>query len=361
MGFPMGMQSTTFETKEASQSAQTIKVLIVDDAAFMRKAILDIVQDDAKIEVVGSARNGQEALEQIVHLRPDVVTLDIDMPVMDGLTTIRHIMIKHPTAIVVLSSLACDGRITFDALRLGVVDFMPKPSGAVSPDIDRSKRQLIDRIKIASEVNLANIRRVRIPQWHEKQEAGRAVLEYLVVVGTTLGGPNTIIRLLSNLTPRLPAAIVVIMEISPKIIAEFLRRFDMLVPWEVCEAQDGMPLRQGICYFSPSCKTVRIQTDADGTIGLRVSPGDDEPLNQLFVSAADVFRSRTVGVLLTGVGSDGADGLNHIRKSGGVTIAQNTKTCVYPNLTENAISQGTVDMVLDESELPQKITALIME
>ncbi|MEA1922875.1 MAG: chemotaxis protein CheB [Pseudomonadota bacterium] len=341
-----------------------IKVLIVDDAAFMRKAILNMLEDDAQIEVVGTACNGQEGLEKIEELHPDVVTLDIDMPVMDGITSIRHIMIKSPVPVVVLSSLFSDGAITFDALRLGVVDFIPKPSGAVSTDIDRSRQHLIDRIKLASEVNLANIRRVRLPQWERDKDLDRygyQPLDYLLALGTTLSGPNPVIRLLANLPPTLPAAVVVVVEMSPKILSAFVKRFDMLVPWEICEARDGMQLKQGVCYISSCQKSVRVQTLANGTICLNETENKDEPLNQLFASAADVFQQNTVGILLTGIGTDGADGFAHIQKFSGVTMAQDTQTCVYPNLTDNAIKQGTVNKVLDESKLPQAIISIMTE
>ena len=356
-----------FETNPAKKSDppaenRIIRVLIVDDAAFMRKAISSMLEDDPQIEVVGTASNGQEGLEQIEKLRPDVITLDIDMPVMDGITSIRHIMIKSPVPVVVLSSLFSDGAITFDAMRLGVVDFIPKPSGAVSTDIDRSRKHLIDRIKLASEVNLGNIRRVRLP----RTESGNNLehyayrpLDYILALGTTLSGPNTIIRLLAALPPTLPAAVVVSLEMSPKVLSAFVERFDALVNWEICKAADGMPLKQGCCYISSAQNNIRVQTEADGTISLRQAEIDKEPLNQLFTSAADVFQQNTIGILLTGIGTDGADGCAYIQKLSGVTMAQNTQTCVYPNLTDNAIKQGCVNSILDETALPQAIISVM--
>ncbi|MBL0714134.1 MAG: chemotaxis protein CheB [Desulfosarcina sp.] len=345
---------------------EEINVLIVDDAAFMRKAIVDVLNCDTQISIIGTARNGQEGLEQIKALQPDVVTLDIDMPIMDGLTSIRHIMIESPVPIVVLSSLFSDGAITFDALRLGVVDFIPKPSGAVSTDINQSRQQLIDRIKLASAVNLDNVRRVRLMRGdsggtHANFSAryGYHPLEYLLTLGTTLSGPNTVIRLLASLPPTLPAAIVAVQEISPKIVGAFVKQFDASVPWRIREARDGMAIEQGTCYISSCQDAVRIQTHTDGTPCLHVVGSAEEPLNMLFASAAEIFQQNTVGVLLTGIGNDGAEGFAHIRKLSGVTLAQDTQCCVYPNLTHNAIQRGTVDIVLDEIELPQAITSIM--
>jgi two-component system chemotaxis response regulator CheB len=343
--------------------AEEIKVLVVDDAAFMRKAIVDVLATDSQLSIVGTARNGQEGLDLIRALKPDVVTLDIDMPIMDGLTSIRHIMIESPVPIVVLSSLFSDGAITFDALRLGVVDFIPKPSGAVSTDIDQSRQQLIDRIKLASAVNLDNIRRVRLKRWdrqaHFSDLYGYHPLEYLLTLGTTLSGPNTVIRMLANLPPTLPAAVVAVQEISPKIIGAFVEQFDAAVPWRIREATDGMPIEQGTCYISSYQNAVRIGTNAEGTPCLQAVGAAEVPLDMLFSSAADVFQQNTVGVLLTGIGNDGAEGFSQIRKCAGVTLAQDTQCCVYPNLTHNAIRRGTVDIVLDEIELPRAITSIM--
>lgn len=340
-----------------------IKVLIVDDAAFMRKAVTGILEDDFGIEVLGSAKNGLEGLNKIKELRPDVITLDIDMPVMDGLTAIRHIMIESPVPIVVLSSLFSDGAITFEALRLGVVDFVPKPSGAASSDMKSAKQEVIDRIKLASEVNFENIRRVRLPRWDIKDRLsdryGFHPLDYIIAVGTTLTGPNTVIRLLSNLSPTLPAAIVVVQEISPRIISSFVKQFDEHVPWKVEMAQDDMLVEQGTCYISSNENSLSLQVNSEGDPCLKCGNGAHEPLNMLFSSASDVFHQNTIGVLLTGTGDDGAEGFAKIKRKSGVTIAQKSQSCVYPNLTQNAIRQGVVDVALDEVKLAGAIEQLM--
>jgi two-component system chemotaxis response regulator CheB len=342
---------------------EKISVLVVDDAAFMRKAVTEILESDDQIQVVDTARNGKDGLQKIKALHPDVVTLDIDMPIMDGLTTIRHLMIEAPVPIVVLSSLFSDGAITFDALRLGVVDFVPKPSGAISENIDRNRQQIIERIKIACSVNLSNIRRVRLPQWNAKEQLteryGFRPLDYLVAIGTSLSGPNTVIRLLTRLSPALPAAVVVVQEISPKIIASFVKKFDEHVPWRIEEARDGMPLEPGTCYISSNETSLSVNTNGNGSHHLQVAAKQDEPLNSLFVSAADAFRQNAIGLLLTGLGDDGARGFARIREQAGFTIAQEAECCVYPNLTHNAIARGVVDCVTDETRLAEKIEDLM--
>ena len=347
-----------------TETDSKIKVLVVDDAAFMRRAVADILSSDDGIEVVETARDGLDGLAKVEALRPDVITLDIDMPRMDGLTTIRHLMIEAPVPIVVLSSLAGDGAITFEALRLGVVDFVPKPSGAVSADIDQARQNLIDRVKMASAVNMHNIRRVQLlspPTDGEGEADGKAPLDYLVTLGTTLGGPNTVIRLISQLPPDLPAAVVVVQEIAPKVIDDFVRRFDEQVPWKVAVGRDGEVLQAGACYLSPLGAGLEVGTNAEGLPCLIAKGPSDEPLNALFTSAANVFHQNTVGVLLTGTGNDGADGLAQIQNASGVSMAQAVDTCVYPNLTDNAINLGVADVILEEPQLPEAITALMEE
>jgi len=340
-----------------------VKVLVVDDAAFMRRAVTQILEKDANIRVVGTAKNGLDCLEKVPQLRPDVITLDMDMPVMDGLTGIRHLMIKSPVPVVVLSSLFEDGDITFEAIRLGVVDFIPKPSGAISTNIDNSTQQIIDRTKLAQSVNLDNIRRVRIPRWsvedHLADRYGYRPLDYIIPIGTSLTGPNTIIRFIAGLSPALPAAVVVVQEISLKILSSFVKRFDQLMQWKIIEAKDNMIVEQGACYVSSNSKTLSFQMNEQGEVCLKVGEPTNTPLNHLFTSAAQLFQQNTIGILLSGVGDDGAEGFANIRRHGGLTIAQAIKCCVYPNLTENAIEKKVVDIVLNEKELPEAVAYAI--
>jgi len=342
---------------------EKIKVLVVDDAAFMVKAVSEILESDPDMEVVGSAKNGLEGLKKIKELHPDVITLDIDMPIMDGIKAIRHIMIESPVPVVVLSSLFADGSITFEALRLGVVDFVPKPSGSISQDISTAKQKIIDRIKLATSVNMENIRRVRLSKWDVKERLadryGFKPLDYVLAMGTTLTGPNTFIRLFSSLSPNIPATAIVVQEISPKILSSFVKKFDEHVPWKIEMAQNGAVLEQGTCYICSNENSLSIETDQRGSACMKVGGGVERPLDLLFSSAADIFKQNTVGVLLTGIGDDGAEGFTKIRERSGMTIAQSTDTCVYPNLTQNVIERGIVDIMADESDLVREIEAVV--
>lgn len=341
-----------------------IKVLVVDDTAIMRNAVTHILQADPAIQVLGSAKNGLDALDKIKFFRPDVITLDIDMPVMNGLSAIRHIMIESPLPIVVLSSLIRDGSVIFEALRLGVVDFVPKPSTALSMEINGVKRQITDRVKIAVSMTLENVRRVRLARkWNATERVESLYkfypLEYIIVMGTTLSGPNTVIRLLSKLSPTIPAAVVVHQEISPKVISSFVKEFDEHVPWKVEAAEHGSVVEQGTCYISSNEYSLSIRLNEKGEVCLNSGPGTDHPLDLLFSSAASIFRQNTVGVLLSGIGDDGAEGFAEIKKESGITMAKDVRCCVFPNLTDNAIKKGVVDITLDDSKLPGAIEAFM--
>ena len=341
----------------------TVKVLIVDDASFMVKALRDILESDSGIEVVGTAKNGKDALEKIKELNPDVVTLDVDMPVMDGIRAVRHIMIESPVPIVILSSLFSHGEITFEALRLGVVDFLPKPSGAISMDIHEQGHQIIERVKIAAAEKISNVHRVKLVEVDTRDQLSEKyrykTLDYVVAIGTTLGGPNTIIRLMSKLSPDLPAAVVIIQEISPNILPAFVEQFNKYTPWSVEVGRENVILEPGVCYICSCQEPMAVQTNQNHEPCLKVNHDLARPLDDLFSSATEVFEQNTIGLLLTGIGDDGQKGFACIKGKNGLTIAQNTETCAYPNLTQCAIENGVVDLVTSDSELHEQIELAI--
>jgi len=339
-----------------------ISVLIVDDAGFMVKALTDLLTSDMDIEVLSSARDGQEALVKIKELKPDVVTLDVDMPVMDGIHAIRHIMIESPVPIVMLSSLFEHGDVTFEALRLGVVDFLPKPSGAVSRDIQDVKYEVIERVKIAAAQHIKNVRRVRLRQWSESDAITDRYryqsLDYMIAVGTTLGGPNTVINLMSHLPPDLPASLIVVQELANGILPAFVEKFNTYTPWRVEQAVDNRVVEQGVCYISSYGQSFIVAMNDENVPVLKQADASGKAIDQLFSSVADVFGDHAIAVLLTGVGDDGKDGMANIKQEGGSTIAQSIETCVYPNLTQCAIELGVVDHIVNSDDLPARIQQL---
>lgn len=329
-----------------------IKVLVVDDSYFMRRIITEILESDPQLQVIGTASNGDEGLEKIKTLQPDVVTLDIDMPGMNGLSMIRHIMIHNPLPIVVFSSLFCYGDVTFDSLELGVVDFVPKPSGMVFEDKNYLCDIIIDRVKNASGVNIGNVRRgYAKPVLVNARRSSRALLEGIITIGAGLSGASSVIRLVSQLSPSFPAAAVAMIEIAPQVLPSFVKKFNERNYWKIELIEDGQAINPGVCYIGSHENATRIELDNFNAPCFRMEGKTEEPINTLFRSAADVFDSNTIGVLLAGLGNDGAAGFSHIQLCNGVTIAQNTNCCVFPNLTQNAINMGAVTHVVDEDYL----------
>lgn len=336
-----------------------IKVLVVDDSYFMRRVISEILEADPQLQVVGTASNGADGLEKIKYLQPDVVTLDIDMPGMNGMSVIRHIMIQCPVPVVVFSSLFCYGDVTLEALELGVVDFVPKPSGMVSEDKHHLRSIIIDRVKNASGVNMDNIRRVNTsPKLiHARGVFNKppACLDNMITIGAGLSGANSVMRLVSQLSPTLPAAIVAMLEIAPQILPSFVEKFNERVPWDIALIQEGQLIKPGVCYIGSTENAVRTGLDKDNAPCFHLEGKIADPLNTLFESCANIFNHNTIGVLLAGLGGDGAGGFSRIQICNGVTIAQDTNCCVFPNLTQNAIRMGSVTQVVEEDLLPVAI------
>jgi two-component system chemotaxis response regulator CheB len=341
-----------------------VKVLVVDDSYFMRRVIREILEGDSQIKVVGTSSNGEDCLKKIKLLQPDVVTLDIDMPGMSGMSVIRHIMIQSPVPIVVLSSLFCYGDVTFEALQLGVVDFVPKPSGMIYEYRGRLHNMIIDRVKNASSVNLNNVRRANIKQKQgDRQEAtrtGSTDLKKVITLGAGLSGANSVIRLAAQLSPTLPCAMVALLEIAPQVLPAFVEKFNQCVPWRIVLAEDGQRVEPGVCYIGSYQHAVRVALDRQGVPCIKKKKTVADPLDTLFKSSAEIFTSNTIGVLLNGLGGDGASGFLSIKAHNGATIALQTNCCVFPNLAQNAIAHGAVTQVVEESQLHKAIEKLMI-
>ena len=333
-----------------------IRVLIVDDADFMRKALTRILEADPDIEVVGYGKNGREGIEAIRELRPDVVTLDIDMPEMDGITALKHIMIKYPTPVVVVSALTHQGQITFESLRLGVVDFLPKPSGSVSRDMELQKEDLIRKVKIASAVDIEKVRRARIKISERKREGRVWSKKGILVIGTSLGGPNNIIRLISKFPEDLPFPIIVTQDISPVILDSFVEKFDSVSPIRIRKAEDGISLEASTAYINSLDRAVTFDKDGEDVV-LRVNSAEGSSIDEMMISAAEVVGSGTVGFLFAGVEDDGVRGLMRINDMGGETFMENGNNYFLPESQKEPlqgeyakrvrINEDTVSLIID--------------
>lgn len=336
-----------------------IKVLVVDDSLFMRKALSEIVESDPHLCVAGTAKDGADGLKKIVSLQPDVVLLDIDMPRMNGLSAIRHIMIRCPVPIVVFSSLFSLGDVTLEALELGVVDFIPKPSGMGCGNMQHIRQQIVDRIRIASTADVGKIRRVNLEPARLGNslfgQSGQMPLESIIAVGAGFSGTNAVIRLVSQLPPTLPGALIAMIEISSAILPSFVENLNTRVSWNLLQAEDGQVLRPGTCYLGSNDRFINVTRNENNLPCLRIGGPTNRPLNTLFKSSAKIFNLNTIGVMLAGLGDDGADGFSFVQMYNGVTIVQKTNCNIAPNLTKNAVDQGVVNYAVDEDDIPQII------
>lgn len=343
---------------EKTSAPPPVKTLIVDDAPFMRKAVQRILEGSNMIEVFGTASNGQECLRKIDERRPDVITLDIDMPVMNGISAVKNIMIRHQIPIVIISSLIQDGYFAFEALRLGVMDFIPKPSRVGGTNWTDEEGLIRQRVITAAGMQVNRMRRVRCRQRSTsiKQEP-HARPAGVVVVGTTLAGPNTVMHLVTALPTDFNSAIIAVQEIHPKVLVPFCSYFNQISPIEVVPVTSVCPLLPGRVYIGSTFNGLSLEhsTGKPSKLEVRATPDGRRPIDRLFSSAAEHFGERACGVLLTGIGTDGAEGMKKIKTNGGLTIAQEKTCCPYPNLVENAVEKGVVDSILSTGGIVDRL------
>ncbi len=339
-----------------------IRALIVDDAPLMRKVIRQILTDGNGIEVAGAASHGQECLARIPEIKPDVITLDIDMPVMNGITAVKNIMVRHQIPIVIISSLVQDGYFAFEALRLGVMDFIPKPSKLLGGSWTDEEELIRMRVRAASGMQVQRMKRVKRTKSGVRNDSDLAgmVPPYVIAIGTTLAGPNTVMHIVTKLSGQFPGAIIALQEIHPRVLSPFCSYFNEISPIEVIPLEDSAPLLPNKIYMGTTFNGAVVEESPNAPYGLevRVTNPVNHPIDQLFESTAHHLGEKACGVLLTGIGMDGAAGMRKIKEQGGITIAQEQDCCVYPNLVEHALRERVVSSVMSNMEIAQWINSL---
>ncbi len=330
-------------------------VLVVDDSAFMRRLISELVDAEPGFRVIGTAGDGHEALLRVNELDPDIVTLDVEMPGLDGLQVLGYIMSETPRPVIMLSAVTTDGSadLTIRALELGAVDFVRKPSGPISLDLERVRGRLIAALEAARHVNLRGVpmlaRTAPVAEAAHRSSAGTAATVVVVIAAST-GGP----RALADVIPRLPvplgAAVLVVQHMPSGFTASLARRLDGLSALTVAEARDGEQLMADRVYIAPGGSHMRVSTE-NGTMRLRLEQtpalwGVRPAADPLFQSAAAAFGARCIGVVLTGMGRDGADGLLSVRTAGGFGIVQDETTATIYGMPRAALAVAGADRVV---------------
>jgi len=341
----------------------------------MRKVIKDIINSDPLMQVVGTAKNGQEALLKVELLCPDVITMDIEMPEMDGLTALEILMETNPVPVVMLSNLTQLGaKATIKALQLGAVDFIPKPSGAISLDIATISEEIINKVKTAASAHVipstrtaAHLITERVDKTSFKGNSGENQLDKLVLIGASTGGPKALQQIISALPGDIDAALLLVQHMPAGFTKSLAERLNASSSISVKEAEDGEPILTGHAYVAPGGYHMRVHQQKL-PLGDRmvIKLQQDEPraghrpsINEMFLSVAAQFAGEVTGVILTGMGNDGTAALPALRNKGAWIIAEDQSSCVIYGMPKSAIESGYVNEVLPLSEISAAIVKLL--
>lgn len=336
-----------------------IRVIVTDDSAFMRKLLSDLINSDPELEVIATAKDGQELLDKLATHKPDLITLDISMPVMDGITALKKIMEERPLPVIMISSLA-DEENTFACLELGAVDFIPKTSGIISIDMNKKKEAIIKKIKAAATAKLDTS---ITPQNLEDIDAKQLGDRYMVCIGASTGGPKTIESILQAIPKEFPAPIVIVQHMPEEYTLAYAQRLNKSCEIEVKEAEDKEEIRPGTAYVTPGGHHLEIKNDK-GVFRFSIVRDIDSKeivpnINITMKSIAHAYKSHAIGIILTGMGEDGAEGMKEIKKKNGKTIVQDEKTCVVSGMPKATIKAGAVDKIVPLSGIAQEIMRLM--
>jgi two-component system chemotaxis response regulator CheB len=354
-------------------SSDRTRVLVVDDSAFMRQLASRVIEESGEFVVAGTARNGYDALKQIRLLDPDIVTLDVDMPELDGLGALACIMNETPRPVVMLSAGTTSSGIsaTVRALELGAVDFVLKPSGAISLDLARIGDRLLDALRAAARANpagLGAIARRTLPHGHtpissDAVVAGAIAATSVVVIAASTGGPRALAAVLPRLPRSLCAAVLVVQHMPAGFTKSFAQRLDTISPMRTDEAHDGELVVNGRAYVAPGGMHMTMRDDGSGpAISLDNGPpmwGVRPAADHLFHSAAALFGPSVIAVVLTGMGRDGADGTRAIRAVGGRAVVQDRETATIFGMPHAALQHAGADRVLPLGEIGNAIVELL--
>lgn len=350
-------------------------VLVVDDSIFMRKIISDFISEDPGLRVAGTAKNGREAIEMVKKLNPHAVTMDIEMPEMNGLDALRTIMREHPVPVIMLSSLTQDGASeTIRALELGAFDFVGKPSGSISLDLYKVKHNLLEKLKVAVRTRMKGIQAPARPAAPSLQAAKPAVklerkttmppggrFEHLVAIGTSTGGPRALHQVLSQIPDGFGAPVLIVQHMPPNFTKSLAQRLDSSSCLRVVEAEAGMVLECGTAYVAPGGFHMTAARNGANSYKIHLSKEDHRnghrpSVDVLFESLLPLRELKRHIVIMTGMGSDGSKGMMALKQSGAMTtIAEAEQTCVVYGMPRAAVELGCVTHVLPQHQIAGRL------
>lgn len=334
-----------------------IRVLIADDSALMRQKLRQIVEADPELEVAGVARDGEDAIVKARELRPDVVSLDINMPKLDGVGVLQMIMSERICPVVMVSSLTQKGAVTtFECLELGAFDFVSKPDGTVSSNLMVLADEIRSKLKTAAVsgtlkrlVSCRERRPSSLPRTPKARAAAAASGYKAVAIGISTGGPVTLMEVLPLIPSGINAALFLVQHMPGSFIHTFVGRLDDNCQIEVVEAEAGMAVRPGVCYVAPGGHQLTLYRKSNGDVVIR-TPTQPQTLfvpsvDVMMKSVLEIYGPNTVGVLMTGIGNDGAEQMVAITKAGGHTIAESEESAVVYGMPRQAIENGGARVV----------------
>ena len=344
-----------------------IRVIVVDDSALMRKVVSDMINSDSEMDVLATARNGQELLNKLKYEKPDVITLDVEMPVMDGITALRELKKTNADIpVIMLSSISNKGTsLTMDCLAQGAFDFIAKPGGSISLDISKVKDELIEKIKAsASSVKKFDKIIVKKDDIREIMPMNKNVSKNInvVLIGASTGGPKALYSVITKLPKNLGVPVLVVQHMPVGFTKAFADRLNDNSEIAVTEARDGEFIERNKVYIAPG--GFHMEVSDSKCIKLTTEPaiwGVRPAVDKLFISATKVYGSEIMSAVLTGMGRDGSEGTVEVKKAGGFTIAEDKSTCTIYGMPKAAYETGKVDIVLKLNEISDFITRSVRD
>ncbi len=357
-----------------------IQVLIVDDSTFMRKSLSSMLAKDSRIAIAGLARNGEEAVQLVHQLNPDVVTMDVEMPGMNGIEALKRIMAEHPVPVLMVSSLTTEGAgDTLKALELGAIDYIPKQLDGVAMKIHEIQDELIAKIIAAAGVNMSRwlAARGQRPEARHRSSRPSSIVPSLsaktvsltrgsrvVAIGCSTGGPQALIEVLPAFPSDFPAGIVIVQHMPKTFTKPFADRMNALCSLEVKEAAEGDEVKPGRILIAPGGVQCRVKRKSITCTVIALTPNLEHHLHApsadiMMQSVATVYEERGIGVILTGMGHDGLEGMKAIKAAKGRTIAQDEKTCIVYGMPKAVVEAGCADKVIPLSGVVGEILNMV--
>jgi len=340
-----------------------IEVLVVDDSAFMRRMLTDILEQTGDIKVIGTARNGLEAIEFVKTKKPHVITLDVEMPSMDGLSCLKELQKISSIPVIMVSGLTKKGeRATIEALEAGAIDFITKPEGLFEISGEEKKKEIIDKVKIAWKIGKRKYKVIQsepdIPLEHIEYRGRRdSKPKMIIAIGTSTGGPRALQEVISHIPGDIPAALVIVQHMPPGFTRSLAERLNSISALTVKEGEHDDILRAGHAYIAPGDFHMELSKGSDDQLRLKLTKeppvGAHRPsVNVMMNSLAQTGFPNVIGVIMTGMGNDGKEGVINIKKSNnGIIIAQDEESCVVYGMPKSAVGAGVVDEIVPLREI----------